>query len=216
MKLTWENICRIKIVPYHSERAIGGKLGYYAGVPKYMMFNHYVELGHLCEYCGQEAIKREKSKYCYCDTKCKKAHTAWRKEWNRRAHLIWVANKPPKKLIGKRTWLERKALDPKGFSLRVMLSQAKDRARSSEMDFDLDIGWLNRRAEVCQTTGIDFEYNLTPKHAFAPSIDRINSSKGYTKDNCRLVIWVFNVGRNRFSDEDVYKMAKAYISKHGI
>jgi hypothetical protein len=35
-----------------------------------------------------------------------------------------------------------------------------------------------------------------------PSIDRIDSSKGYTPDNCRVVLWIINQAKNDISEDD--------------
>lgn len=49
---------------------------------------------------------------------------------------------------------------------------------------------------------------------FAPSIDRINNDLGYTKDNCQMVVWIYNCSKNVFTNEDLYKMCKAFIKKY--
>lgn len=43
----------------------------------------------------------------------------------------------------------------------------------------------------CAVTGIPFVYDV-PGHPLMPSLDRIDSSKGYTADNVRLVCWAVN------------------------
>jgi hypothetical protein len=35
-----------------------------------------------------------------------------------------------------------------------------------------------------------------------PSIDRIDSSKGYTPDNCRVVLWIINQAKNDILEDD--------------
>ena len=37
---------------------------------------------------------------------------------------------------------------------------------------------------------------------FAPSIDRIDSSKGYTPDNIQIVCCAYNMGKKNMSDDD--------------
>ena len=61
----------------------------------------------------------------------------------------------------------------------------------------------------CEVTGLPFNLDFTPadhhceKSAFKPSPDRIDNSKGYTKDNVRWVVWIFNMMRANFPDEDI-------------
>ena len=42
-----------------------------------------------------------------------------------------------------------------------------------------------------------------PAHPFLPSIDRIDNDRGYHKDNIRIVWYIENLCRNRFSVKDV-------------
>ena len=50
---------------------------------------------------------------------------------------------------------------------------------------------------------------------YAPSIDRIDNSLGYTKDNIRVVLWAVNVGRMDFSDETYIAVCAAVARAHG-
>jgi len=84
--------------------------------------------------------------------------------------------------------------------IRRIMRGAIERAAAKGRGFDLDLDWA--LAEVrssgfkCPLTGIPYFMETTvPKrgvHPYAPSIDRIDSAKGYTKDNCRIVIFALN------------------------
>jgi hypothetical protein len=50
---------------------------------------------------------------------------------------------------------------------------------------------------------------------WAPSIDRIDNSKGYELGNVRLVAWIINRARNDGTDEALLDMARALVAKHG-
>jgi hypothetical protein len=73
--------------------------------------------------------------------------------------------------------------------------------------------WTVEEIEVtmngcCEVTGIPFDvdYTNTEKHskgAFRCSPDRLDNSKGYTKENTRWVVWIFNTMRADFKDEDI-------------
>jgi hypothetical protein len=62
---------------------------------------------------------------------------------------------------------------------------------------------------------IKFDFQLgngaDVRNKFAPSIDRLDSSKGYTTDNCRVVIYQYNVAKGIWTDSDVLVMAQALI-----
>lgn len=93
------------------------------------------------------------------------------------------------------------------------------RAAKNGMDFDLDREWVEKKLSVgvCEITGIKFELGRTDSGRFnpwGPSIDRINSSHGYTKDNCRMVVWIYNMAKAEWDDEIVLEMAKALVTKN--
>jgi hypothetical protein len=86
----------------------------------------------------------------------------------------------------------------------MRLDHYKKRAAKKGLEFNLTIEWLIEKLKdgKCEATGIPFKLkpNNTTSNPYYPSIDRIDSSKGYTKDNCQLVITAFN---NLKSDNDM-------------
>lgn len=48
---------------------------------------------------------------------------------------------------------------------------------------------------------------------WSPSIDRIDSSKGYTPENCQMVVWIYNRCKNNSTDENVLLMAAALVRR---
>ncbi len=73
-------------------------------------------------------------------------------------------------------------------------------------------------AGKCEVTGLAFSLNR-PKtrreslRAWGPSVDRVDPLKGYTRDNCRLVCWMYNAAKGVSSDEDVMTMARALVAR---
>ena len=47
----------------------------------------------------------------------------------------------------------------------------------------------------------------------SPSIDRINPFGGYTKDNCRIVLWCINRALFIYGEDYMLKVFKACIEK---
>lgn len=96
-----------------------------------------------------------------------------------------------------------------------LLKHAKYRALEKNIEFDLDEEWVKDKLNgVCERTLIPFyigPYEKHRRHPFAPSIDRIDNNKGYTKDNCQVVVWMYNQMKNEYSDDLVYNFAKAII-----
>jgi hypothetical protein len=99
-----------------------------------------------------------------------------------------------------------------------LLCGAKDRAKIRKLQINLDRKWVEERLAPlkCEVTGIDLVltrqsgYSHSP---FRPSIDRIDNTKGYTKDNCRIVCVIYNKAKSDYNDEDVIKMAKGLLSQ---
>jgi hypothetical protein len=82
----------------------------------------------------------------------------------------------------------------------LLIRVAKTRSIKHSWDFDLTKEWLKEKLanECCEVSGEKFNCQVnefdTHFNPYAPSIDRIDSSKGYTKDNCRVVLACVNMG----------------------
>jgi len=69
-------------------------------------------------------------------------------------------------------------------------------------------------AGYCQLTGLPFDFmptNKTHKNPHAPSLDRIDSQKGYTKENCRVVLSAVNDALGENDDNDILPILKALV-----
>ena len=68
---------------------------------------------------------------------------------------------------------------------------------------------------VCEMTGLPFYLGKpadgVSTHPYAPSIDRIDSNKEYTKDNIRIVLWAVNAATNQFTDKEMLPILKAMV-----
>ncbi len=65
---------------------------------------------------------------------------------------------------------------------------------------------------TCDLTGLPFEPDpgvLKRRSPYTPSIDRIDSSKPYTKKNFRVVLWAINSGCGTWGLETYLKIASA-------
>lgn len=76
--------------------------------------------------------------------------------------------------------------------------------------------YLHRQGK-CALTGIPFNLE-SPEGAtlrpWAPSLDRIDSSKGYTAKNCRLVCVAVNFALNQWGEAVFRKIATAIASQN--
>lgn len=94
------------------------------------------------------------------------------------------------------------------------------RAAKQSREFDLTEEFLTTlfTQTHCAQTGIAFRHDWdggARQNPFAPSVDRVDSTKGYTRDNVQLVCWAYNVAKSVWPDEVVLEMARALVSKHG-
>jgi len=104
---------------------------------------------------------------------------------------------------------------------RIMniLESAKRRTKEkgfTEFNLDYDFVYSLISYGKCIVTNIHFileNKNNSFTNPYAPSLDRIDSSKGYTKDNVRAVIWQYNTMKGELTDEQVLEICKAVI-KH--
>jgi len=102
---------------------------------------------------------------------------------------------------------------------RAMLSSARARAKYRGQSFSLKLEDFAEElaAMTCSVTGVELHWeegvgrgNSNP---WRPSLDRIDSSKGYTPENTRVVCWAYNMACGHWDDEVIAKWAKGLVSK---
>lgn len=107
--------------------------------------------------------------------------------------------------------------DPIMFAALMLFRNAKRRAGKRGLEFSLPLDWivdaLNKGR--CCITGIPFDLFLEHrgKHSspWSPSLDRIDSRQGYTKDNVQVVVWAYNHAKMDFTHYTVITLAKALV-----
>lgn len=96
---------------------------------------------------------------------------------------------------------------------------AKGRAKKYGHEFSLTKEWVKERidAGTCELTGIKFIVGskiVGRCGPYSPSIDRIDSFKGYTPDNCRVILWALNMGLSEWGEETYLHVAMEYMKKN--
>lgn len=99
------------------------------------------------------------------------------------------------------------------------IKRAKARASSKNWGFNLDAIWVRdqiaRQHGRCALTGIQFTATLNDgkRNPFAPSIDRVDCSLGYTKDNVQIILLSMNIALSDWGEEHFSKIARAYVQR---
>lgn len=83
---------------------------------------------------------------------------------------------------------------PKGRAGQIC-NKAKKRAERKDLEYNITKEYVLEKMEAghCEVTGLPFVLGFK-RGPYSPSLDRIDSTIGYTEDNTRLVIWAINVG----------------------
>ena len=98
-------------------------------------------------------------------------------------------------------------------------------AKQRNLEFDLPLSWYKEKLTigVCEKTRLPFvlkpeesSFTVTSKNQtrnpFSPSVERIDSSKGYTEENCIMVVCIYNFAKGAFSEEALNLFCKAYLA----
>ena len=87
----------------------------------------------------------------------------------------------------------------------------RDECKARGIEFDLDIDWFFKKLlNGCELTGIPFETDIKKINMKTASVDRINPGGGYTKDNCRMILFGLNAMRTYDPNPDtMYEIAEA-------
>lgn len=97
-----------------------------------------------------------------------------------------------------------------------LLSSAKDRAERKNLEFNLSVDKIIATIKKghCELTGLKFNMNKTTNthiNPYSPSIDRKDSSKGYTDDNVRVVLSAVNSALGQYDDKTILPILKAMV-----
>ena len=93
-----------------------------------------------------------------------------------------------------------------------LIGNAKNRATKKKVAFDLDVEWLEEKLSigVCEGSGHMLDISGGTRGAFTPSLDRHVPELGYTKDNTKVVCWMYNACKGVSTREDVIKFVRGF------
>ena len=98
-----------------------------------------------------------------------------------------------------------------------LISRAKKRAIEKNIEINISFDKVKKALDngICELTGLPFDFNPTEKtqyNPYAPSIDRIDSQKGYVDCNIRVVLAAVNSALNQYGEETMLPILKAMIN----
>jgi hypothetical protein len=106
------------------------------------------------------------------------------------------------------------------FRARTMLRSTAKRAKKLGKAFDLDDAWLVDRLArgCCELSGLPFRLDaaVVKRHAFSPSIDRIDTKSGYVSGNCRVILFALNVSLGSWGMQVYMDLAEAMLKRHRL
>ncbi len=102
-------------------------------------------------------------------------------------------------------------------TLKAKISSAKTRSRKKKLDFDIDEqfvrGLLDKQNNRCIYTGIEF---IPLNRKYSMSIDKIDPTKGYTKDNIQLTGRYVNTMKARLTESEFFEIIKLIINNRKL
>lgn len=101
---------------------------------------------------------------------------------------------------------------------RILLQSAKRRSKKHNIECTITVEWIQERLDrgVCEATGIRFIIEGGKGHGTnpnAPSVDRRDSTLGYTPENTRVVILAFNMACGTWGEDVAWKVMTAWRDK---
>lgn len=96
-----------------------------------------------------------------------------------------------------------------------LLWSTRSRCKIRGIEFDLTKEWIYSRLQAgrCEVSGIAFDIQDNGRrNPFSPSIDRKNPRRGYTADNCRLIVFSLNAAFGNWGEDAFLEIARAFVA----
>lgn len=109
---------------------------------------------------------------------------------------------------------ERHRRDPYTNAAKRLYQQHRSNAKARNIKFAITEEFVFRLLRdsggVCEVTKVAFclKDGSGRRRPYHPSIDRKDSTKGYTPGNCRVVIAAANLAMNEWGEDVIYQMAR--------
>jgi predicted nucleic acid-binding protein len=102
-----------------------------------------------------------------------------------------------------------KVTDPITRWAAVAVGNARRRAKAAGLEFSISKDWLVAQAPTrCVLLEVPLDYSATVSTAASASVDRRDSTKGYTPDNCRIISFKANRIKSNASVFEITLLAR--------
>ena len=101
------------------------------------------------------------------------------------------------------------------YRLQMLINASKQRAKLNDRKHDINVEDIKAIYPVdgcCPIFGLKLEFNGAGFRDSSPSIDRIDSTKGYTRDNIQVISWKANRIKGAATLQDL-EMLVAYLKQ---
>lgn len=137
--------------------------------------------------------------------------TLWARTW-RKGHPLEARER------SRRHKTNLRLFHPMRARARDAYNDCRKRALAQGMEFDLTSKFilsLLRTQTVCPYLGTNLTYAIGGKDKTLASIDRIDSSKGYTQDNVQVVSYLANLMKSHATPEELFQFAMGVMRMNG-
>jgi hypothetical protein len=148
--------------------------------------------------CGES---NEINFYPYRKNKCKRCVT---KQVSTRYHNLTLDEKTNYQ-SGHKDWVTNNILN-------YRLVSARNRAKYKNLEFNITLNDLEElfktQNNICPYSGLELTHSYDGNKFNTISLDRIDSNKGYTKDNIQIISSLVNEMKNSLDNNDFLHMIK--------
>jgi hypothetical protein len=95
----------------------------------------------------------------------------------------------------------------------LILKRLKERSIQKGLDFDLTVTDINVPLK-CPVFGFDLQRNHKVPLFNSPSVDRIDPTKGYTKDNIQIISQLANAMKQNATPEQLLQFARWILNTY--
>lgn len=147
----------------------------------------------------ESAEERRKRQHREASARWRARNQDLTREKNREASRRWAAMNRDRKRQADSRWAKK-------HPMRKLLINCRNNAKRRGLECSLTLEDIERMITpmTCSATGLVLLWEHlgeSRNNPWAPSIDRIDCSKGYVPDNVRVVCWAFNQARGEWPDD---------------